>query len=590
MKMKGEKDNKRTDKSMDVRRDGASYIANNYNSGELCHKDASSATKMNKDAENDILQANQQFKGIRKPSCISEKIAKNIDSKSASLNNKLMLHTSSYGHGLHTPTVERRESFEPFKHAYSVINKIDYHSSRNKVYCENVLCSTCVKEQSEANYYTPRVFLKDYTLKEAMNSSALDHSNATLKDNLNTTDLYTSDDASHQPGSTFTNKSNPQEYFSEVEKVCEDQTSVHPDFFGDMKSEKGQVHYRLEKKSPLSIESVTSHSYVDFRGKKGPVNISEIGGDDNIKDMHREMSVESNTLGKLRKNEEKAHNKIHNDKLALQENKTKKHHIRLKKSHTPEKEGVQSKDIEKEIAEGGHLESKDDSHQFNVYSYKYPVDKEDKGFNIDKMGSEIGSHQDTMHCDSKQTQEMNELDGTEKSLFENKDLSESANLGKDTLENVNESESTAIETSYPEGSEFNEPEFNSNEDSLANYEIDIKCMSPQEYEGLLGIIKMKRIFRDQLYNRKGYKYKSEFQVRVLNDILKITPYPNAEVLDAIGVLLNLKPRSVQIWFQNARQAGEAQVNREQLKELRKTSNIDTRQIFDIYLRNRSSKD
>ncbi|KAM0681816.1 hypothetical protein GINT2_000333 [Glugoides intestinalis] len=106
-----------------------------------------------------------------------------------------------------------------------------------------------------------------------------------------------------------------------------------------------------------------------------------------------------------------------------------------------------------------------------------------------------------------------------------------------------------------------------------------------ELEAILGILKMKRIYKDQIYKKKGYKYKTDFQIRVLNDVLRITPYPSSQALDALGTLLNLKPRSVQIWFQNARQGGEMHTTRETMREMRKSSAIDAQQVFAIFMKN-----
>lgn len=106
-----------------------------------------------------------------------------------------------------------------------------------------------------------------------------------------------------------------------------------------------------------------------------------------------------------------------------------------------------------------------------------------------------------------------------------------------------------------------------------------------ELEAILGLLKMKRIYRDRTYKNKGYKYKTEFQVKVLNDILHITPYPSSQVLDALGTLLNLKPRSVQIWFQNARQGGDLCASRDKMREMRRTAILTVKDVFSIFRKN-----
>jgi hypothetical protein len=131
------------------------------------------------------------------------------------------------------------------------------------------------------------------------------------------------------------------------------------------------------------------------------------------------------------------------------------------------------------------------------------------------------------------------------------------------------------------GIEF-KPELESTLSIEEGYQSGLKLL---ELEAILGILKMKRIYKDQIFKKKGYKYKTDFQIRVLNDVLRITPYPSSLALDALGTLLNLKPRSVQIWFQNARQGGEMHTTRETMREMRKSSAIGVKQVFAIFMRN-----
>lgn len=103
-------------------------------------------------------------------------------------------------------------------------------------------------------------------------------------------------------------------------------------------------------------------------------------------------------------------------------------------------------------------------------------------------------------------------------------------------------------------------------------------------EAALGLMKLKRIFRDKTYREQGYKYKTDLQIKVLNDVLKITPYPNAVTRDSLGILLNLNPRSVQIWFQNARQGNDKQMTRDELKNSKEMCNISTKTLISIFKR------
>ncbi|KAI5152439.1 hypothetical protein ENBRE01_2831, partial [Enteropsectra breve] len=70
-------------------------------------------------------------------------------------------------------------------------------------------------------------------------------------------------------------------------------------------------------------------------------------------------------------------------------------------------------------------------------------------------------------------------------------------------------------------------------------------------EAALGLLKIKRMFKDRTYVEHGYTYKTNLQLKVLNAILQRTAYPSSETRENIAIVLNMNPRSVQIWFQNA---------------------------------------
>lgn len=74
-----------------------------------------------------------------------------------------------------------------------------------------------------------------------------------------------------------------------------------------------------------------------------------------------------------------------------------------------------------------------------------------------------------------------------------------------------------------------------------------------EAESILGLLKMKRTMGDKQSQSKNYKYKSPYQLKVLYRVYSVTPYPSSETRNDLGILLNMHPRSVQIWFQNTRQ-------------------------------------
>ena len=142
-----------------------------------------------------------------------------------------------------------------------------------------------------------------------------------------------------------------------------------------------------------------------------------------------------------------------------------------------------------------------------------------------------------------------------------------------------------IPPEYQQASHFS-PVKNTESNNL-NKKVDLtsKSYPCRDLEAALGLLKLKRIFRDGTYQEQGYKYKTSLQTNVLNDILQITPYPNAQIRDTIAVLLNLNPRTVQIWFQNARQGGDKQMTREQIRRHKSDIVVDVRMIVKIFEKN-----
>lgn len=112
--------------------------------------------------------------------------------------------------------------------------------------------------------------------------------------------------------------------------------------------------------------------------------------------------------------------------------------------------------------------------------------------------------------------------------------------------------------------------------------------SPSEtkrMEAVLGVLKLKRIFKDRTYFEQGYKYKSDLQIRVLNEVLEITSYPGAQARDTLAILLNLNPRSIQIWFQNARQSNERKISKDEVRSRKINNHIDVLKLVEIYQKN-----
>lgn len=132
--------------------------------------------------------------------------------------------------------------------------------------------------------------------------------------------------------------------------------------------------------------------------------------------------------------------------------------------------------------------------------------------------------------------------------------------------------------------QFSYSQYRSSNDKISNNRI-LDSSTTRELDAVLGLLKLKRIYRDGTYQEQGYKYKTNLQTNVLNDILQITPYPNAQTRDTIAVLLNLNPRTVQIWFQNARQGNDKQMTREQIRKHKSDIVLDVRMLVKIYIKN-----
>lgn len=74
-----------------------------------------------------------------------------------------------------------------------------------------------------------------------------------------------------------------------------------------------------------------------------------------------------------------------------------------------------------------------------------------------------------------------------------------------------------------------------------------------EGEAIMGLLKLKRMLqKDQAHT--GYQYKTPTQVYVLTKVFELTNYPSCKTRNDLAVLLNMSPRSIQIWLQNSRAA------------------------------------
>lgn len=75
-----------------------------------------------------------------------------------------------------------------------------------------------------------------------------------------------------------------------------------------------------------------------------------------------------------------------------------------------------------------------------------------------------------------------------------------------------------------------------------------------EGEAVVGLLKLKRMLQSTHTAHPGYQYKTPLQIHVLSCVFEMTSYPSCRTRQDLAVLLNMSPRSIQIWLQNARAA------------------------------------
>lgn len=79
----------------------------------------------------------------------------------------------------------------------------------------------------------------------------------------------------------------------------------------------------------------------------------------------------------------------------------------------------------------------------------------------------------------------------------------------------------------------------------------------KELEAIMGILKLKR----GILSNSGWPEKikkTPFQTKVLQEIFKITEFPSTTTRKNLAILLFIPHRSIQVWFQNTRQAKKKQ--------------------------------
>lgn len=88
---------------------------------------------------------------------------------------------------------------------------------------------------------------------------------------------------------------------------------------------------------------------------------------------------------------------------------------------------------------------------------------------------------------------------------------------------------------------------------MLSYRRCVADCRERELEALIGILKLKR----GGFIRAGWSEKikkSPFQIKVLQEIFRITEFPSTATRRDLSILLSIPHRSVQVWFQNTRQA------------------------------------
>lgn len=92
----------------------------------------------------------------------------------------------------------------------------------------------------------------------------------------------------------------------------------------------------------------------------------------------------------------------------------------------------------------------------------------------------------------------------------------------------------------------------------------------KEMQALMGIMKLKNIGR---FDEQTVKFKkSTFQTKVLECIYELTCFPSSSTRKDLAILLSMPEKSVQVWFQNSRQAN---------KRLKNQISIQNTEIFEV---------
>lgn len=85
-------------------------------------------------------------------------------------------------------------------------------------------------------------------------------------------------------------------------------------------------------------------------------------------------------------------------------------------------------------------------------------------------------------------------------------------------------------------------------------------ISPTDTMGSsLGVSPVLGNLADEGINKRRRNQLKPYQLRVLNRVLEHTAFPTKEVRDELSRMINVPPKSIQIWFQNQRQKAKSQM-------------------------------
>ncbi|ELA41752.1 uncharacterized protein VICG_01256 [Vittaforma corneae ATCC 50505] len=92
----------------------------------------------------------------------------------------------------------------------------------------------------------------------------------------------------------------------------------------------------------------------------------------------------------------------------------------------------------------------------------------------------------------------------------------------------------------------------------------------KELHALMGIMKLRNVGK---FDEQNVKFKkSAFQTKVLECVYEITCFPSSSTRKDLAILLSMPEKSVQVWFQNSRQAN---------KRLKNHVSMQNTEIFEV---------